>query len=154
MNRIRLLILYTVVTLFLIAITATAGYFCLRQNIHVVNMKSNYATENLFAYLQKDTLVNAFQKAGASNRDIKESFWKKGIDLYWGNDSTLTQIAGNNELLRLAQEFPDQLGIDNVDKTLSLSIIQDADAEGYEAEFALVPVCLLNQLYIKGYLHP
>ena len=44
MNRIRLLILYTVVTLFLIAITATAGYFCLRQNIHVVNMKSNYAT--------------------------------------------------------------------------------------------------------------
>lgn len=27
MNRIRLLILYTVVTLFLIAITATAGYF-------------------------------------------------------------------------------------------------------------------------------
>ena len=90
----------------------------------------------------------------ASNRDIKESFWKKGIDLYWGNDSTLTQIAGNNELLRLAQEFPDQLGIDNVDKTLSLSIIQDADAEGYEAEFALVPVCLLNQLYIKGYLHP
>ena len=66
MNRIRLLILYTVVTLFLIAITATAGYFCLRQNIHVVNMKSNYATENLFAYIQKDTLVNAFQKAGAS----------------------------------------------------------------------------------------
>ena len=52
MNRIRLLILYTVVTLFLIAITATAGYFCLRQNIHVVNMKSNYATENLFAYIQ------------------------------------------------------------------------------------------------------
>lgn len=53
MNRIRLLILYTVVTLFLIAITATAGYFCLRQNIHVVNMKSNYATENLFAYIQR-----------------------------------------------------------------------------------------------------
>ena len=42
MNRIRLLILYTVVTLFLIAITATAGYF---------------------AYIQKETLVNSFHKA-------------------------------------------------------------------------------------------